>query len=66
MTIQSTCDFCDQLAVTRCYAANCTKKMCEAHSQRLRDMGTQPLGKTNDPYLVFYPYCPQHADFPYK
>ena len=57
-----TCDFCHRPATHRCHAANCTKKMCDEHTQRLRDMGTQPLGTAQDPYLAFFTYCPLHAD----
>jgi hypothetical protein len=66
MTMQGTCDFCDQPAIERCHATNCTKKMCDQHAQRLKDMGTQPLGTTANPYLMFYAYCPTHVDFPYN
>ncbi len=62
MIMRGICDFCDQPATERCHATNCTKKMCDKHAQRLRDTGTQPLGKANDPYLVFYAYCPNHAN----
>jgi hypothetical protein len=60
--MRGTCDFCDQPAVSRCHSTNCTKQMCDAHAQRQQDTGTQPLGKANDPYLVFFTYCPEHAD----
>ncbi len=60
--MQSTCDFCDRLATQRCHATNCAKKMCDGHTSRLRDTATQPLGTTREPYLVFYTYCPEHAD----
>jgi hypothetical protein len=58
----TSCDFCDHPAAHRCHAANCLKKMCEEHTCRQRDMGTQPLGTTQDPYVVFLTFCPDHAD----
>jgi len=60
--MRGTCDFCDQPATHRCQATNCTKQMCDAHTSRERDTATQRLGTRDDPYLVFYAYCPHHAD----
>jgi hypothetical protein len=59
--MQGRCDFCHQPATERCHATNCSKKMCNEHAQRLRDTATQRLGTTNDPYVVFYAYCPDHV-----
>jgi hypothetical protein len=57
-----TCDFCYRPAAHRCHASDCTKKMCDKHTCRQRDLGTQPLGTVQEPYLVFFTYCPDHAD----
>ena len=58
----ATCDFCHRPATHRCHATNCTKKMRDEHASRQRDLGTQPLGTTQDPYVVFLTYCPDHVD----
>lgn len=60
--MRGTCDFCEQPATHRCQATNCTKQMCEQHTRNERDLSTQPLGTTEDPYIVSRAYCPEHAE----